>query len=208
MPKSNALSNNCIQCDDEIVLEDLEYNANTTLYIVLTADGITPDLNDLSNHYIRIWYKAFVASLSQTNEQWKNSGVNTKERARRCFEMRHAARIISRDFMSKNVTGKIERKFLEARDYHVYGNKDGPTFDYLKEQKTSNKKQEYKLNGKFINDDEILEQVFQAIINSSIETNEMVNRYVCLDKEITKKSEHLEISDQELDKYLYYRFDR
>lgn len=208
MPLSNIISNNYKEYDKEIILEGLEWDANTALYLALTADNITPDLNNLSNYYIRVWYKAFISSLSQMNERWGNEGLNSQERACRCFEMRHEARIISRDFMSNKITGKIERKFLEARDYYVYGDKDGPTFDYLKKQQFYNIKQEYALKNKTINDDEILEQVFQAIIASSIVTNEVINRYAGLDEKGTKKPEYLVISEQELDEYLYYRFER
>ncbi|MGW4720210.1 hypothetical protein [Nocardia sp. NPDC004260] len=80
-----------------------------------------------SNVEVRRWYKDQVAKIPALDERWSRQGVSVEERARRAAEIRHAARLRARAMMSN----PNEVRALRARDLHVYGNPDGPTFDHL-----------------------------------------------------------------------------
>ncbi len=106
-----------------------------------------------SNSQIRSWYNAFMQEFSSNFND--NHGFSLEEQAYISYKMRHEARMHTRDFMKDN-----ERSILEARDEKTYGNKDGPTFEYL-----INK-----------NKNELdIDNTYRKIISSSTKTNKWVN---------------------------------
>ena len=85
-----------------------------------------------TNCEIRVWYNYQVVAISVLNEKWKADGLDLETRARKAYELRHAARVNAR-FMMQD---KDEVNGLQARDMAKYGNPDGPTFDYLLKKNT------------------------------------------------------------------------
>jgi hypothetical protein len=83
-----------------------------------------------SNKEIRARYVCWVTGIGAMNDEWKAQGLPAQERARKAFQVRHDARIISRAMMAS----EVEVKLLEERDREKYGNPDGPTFEWLVEK--------------------------------------------------------------------------
>lgn len=83
-----------------------------------------------TNAEIRRWYLQRVATIPEFNKQWIEQGVAIQERAERAWNIRHEARLQARSMMSD----PNEVELLRARDFHKYGNPDGPTFSFLVER--------------------------------------------------------------------------
>lgn len=111
-----------------------------------------------TNQEVRLHYNRLVGTIGPANERWKQEGVAVEERARRAYGMRHDARILTRAMMSD--AQEVEE--VRQRDLEVYGNPDGPTFEYLVERQRS----------KGVTGD----AVYEAIIESSQRTNETLNK--------------------------------
>ncbi|MEO1262905.1 MAG: hypothetical protein AAFZ15_29120 [Bacteroidota bacterium] len=85
-----------------------------------------------TNCEIRVWYNYQVVAISVLNKKWIADGLDLETRARKAYELRHAARVNAR-FMMQD---KSEVEGLQTRDMNKYGNPDGPTFDYLLKKNT------------------------------------------------------------------------
>ncbi len=96
----------------------------------------------------RDWYHDRIADFAALDDAWKAQGLPLPERARRAFEMRHNARLGTREQQPK--TTVLE---YEVRDAGKYGDPDGPTFDQLVAKLTAKGK--------------TLDQAYEAIIASS-----------------------------------------
>ncbi len=111
-----------------------------------------------TNDEVREVYLCTVAGIEEADAKLAADGASLEERARAAFTTRHTARITSRAMM----TDPDEVAALEARDLAKYGDKDGPTFDYLVAKGRADGK----------SDDEI----YEDMIRSAQRTNRMVNR--------------------------------
>lgn len=111
-----------------------------------------------TNGEIRQWYNDQVAVIPALDEQWLQRGVSAEERARRAHAIRHDARVKAREFMKD----KSEVADLQKRDQEVYGNPDGPSFDYLVQKNRAKG-----LQG---------EAIYEAIIGSANRTNAKFNQ--------------------------------
>lgn len=118
------------------------------------------DREETSDAEIRSWYNERVATIPAQNQGWIAEGLSAEQRARRAYEIRHQARIEARERMSN----RREVAGLRARDRLKYGDPDGPSFEYLVE-----KNRERGLEG---------DAVYEAIIESAAQTNEVVNELV------------------------------
>jgi hypothetical protein len=116
------------------------------------------------NARIREHYLALVSRIAPANEAWVKEGVPPEERARRAYQMRHDARLTARAMMGD----PAEVADLQARDREKYGNPDGPTFEQLVE---SGKKKGRSGDA-----------LYQAIVESSQRTDNIVNEMFGLDK--------------------------
>src|SRR5258708_35885040 len=86
--------------------------------------------NPQTDVQIRDWYKKQEAAIPALVARLKREGKSAEARARAAFQVRHDARLKSRQFMRE--AGRPEEvALLEGRDLSKYGNKDGPTFEYL-----------------------------------------------------------------------------
>lgn len=110
-----------------------------------------------TNEEIRAHYNVVVGAIAKENERWKQEGLSVEERAKRAYQIRHDARLLSRAMMGSG----IEVQLLERRDREKYGSPDGPTFDWLVE---SAKK-------KGVTGD----AVYEGIVESSQRTDEATN---------------------------------
>jgi hypothetical protein len=81
----------------------------------------------MTNAEIRLWYLERVAGISSLNQQWMEAGYGLETRAQMAWQIRHDARLEARALMPD----PVERELVRARDVAVYGNPDGPTFDFL-----------------------------------------------------------------------------
>ena len=81
----------------------------------------------MTNQEIRRWYNEQVERIEEFNIKWKTEGIVIADRARNAWEIRHNARLMARDMM----LDKEEVAGLRARDLKLYGDPDGPTFEYL-----------------------------------------------------------------------------
>ena len=95
----------------------------------------------------------------------KKAGKSMEECARSAWQLRRDNRLKSRDFM-RNAGSGSDVDLLEARDLKKYGDKNGPSFDYLV-------KKGLEESGKKAADDEI----YQAIVASANRTNKWVNAW-------------------------------
>jgi hypothetical protein len=116
-----------------------------------------PPARSMDNHAVRAWYNAQTGHIPALNEQWQRQGVPAHERARRCHEIRHDARVQARALMADQ-DAVLD---LRARDLKKYGNPDGPTFAYLVA--------DWKSRG-VAGDD-----IYESIIGGSSRTNAEVN---------------------------------
>ena len=112
----------------------------------------------MTNQQVRQWYLIQISKIPVLNEAWVLDGISAERRARRAWRIRHDARLRAREMMEN----PQEVKLLQDRDTKLYGDPDGPTFDYLVE----------KASNLGLNDDKI----YEAIINGSYSTNEEVNK--------------------------------
>jgi hypothetical protein len=111
----------------------------------------------MTNAEVRDWYNAQVATIPTQNQAWLGEGLSAELRARQAYTIRHDARIEARNMMSN----KAEVEQLRARDQVKYGDRDGPTFEYLVD-----KNRDKGLEG---------DAVYEAIIESSARTDEQTN---------------------------------
>ena len=81
-------------------------------------------------------------------------GLSVRERAEKAWSMRHAARAMMTD------PGEVE--LLRRRDLAIYGNPDGPTFEFLVEQGVKTGLAEH--------------AVYEAIIEAAYRTDMGLNR--------------------------------
>ena len=109
-----------------------------------------------TNSEIREWYKNELSLISKSNEKWIAEGLTAEVRARRAWRMRNDARSKARSWMSSAEVG-----LLELRDIFCYGNRRGPTFEYLVKQG-----EKRGLNR---------EQIYEKIIESSSRTNPRID---------------------------------
>ncbi len=112
----------------------------------------------LTNTEIRKLYLERVSQIEELNEKWIKQGLSAKERAEVAWHIRHEARIETRALMSD----PSDVAALRARDIALYGNPDGPTFEFLIREAEENG-----LSG---------DMVFEAIIKGSYKTNIGVNK--------------------------------
>ncbi|MEI7769640.1 MAG: hypothetical protein WCI67_06625 [Chloroflexales bacterium] len=91
------------------------------------ASAPLPPARSMDDTAVRTWYNERTQHIPDLNTRWEASGVPAAERAARCQELRHTARVQARELMQnqEGVAG------LRARDLEKYGNPDGPTFAYL-----------------------------------------------------------------------------
>jgi hypothetical protein len=89
-------------------------------------------------------------------------GISLKERARRAWQFRHDKRLEARSFMRD----KDEVEMLQARDMHLYGTPDGPTFEFLVKRL-----RDAGLKGN---------EVYEAIIQSSERSDPAINKLLGL----------------------------
>ena len=112
----------------------------------------------MTNPEVREWYKQQVDRIPSMNEVWVSEGIGVEERAKRAWLMRHEARLLARQMMED--PRQVEE--LRNRDLEKYGNRDGPSFEYVVRQAT-----ELGLKG---------DKIYAAIIEGSFITNADVNR--------------------------------
>lgn len=110
-----------------------------------------------TNEEIRIFYNELVSAIGPADEQRKREGMPIEERARKAFQARHDARMLSRAMMAS----ALEVQILQKRDQEKYGNPDGPTFEHLVE---SAKKK-----------GTIGDAIYEGIITSAQRTDEATN---------------------------------
>jgi hypothetical protein len=79
----------------------------------------------MSNREIRRLYIDRISQISKRDKEWTRQGLTAEDRARRCWRIRHEARLSARDLMSQQ-----ERTLLENRDFQKYGDKNGPSFEW------------------------------------------------------------------------------
>lgn len=124
---------------------------------VAQADEMKKGGASWTNQEIRVRYNQIVSTIAASNEQWKREGLSAEERARRAYQVRHDARVLSRAMMAS----RVEVELLEKRDQEKYGHPDGPTFDELVE---SAKK-------KGVAGDAIYEQIIESAQRTDAATN-------------------------------------
>ena len=112
----------------------------------------------MTNKQIREWYKEQVDQIPLLNEDWVKKGISPWDRAEKAWKIRHDARLSAREMMED----PIEVELLRNRDMKKYGNREGPTFDYLVE--------------KAIRDGLRGDKICEEIINESSSTNREVDR--------------------------------
>src|SRR5437867_3310735 len=81
------------------------------------------------NAAIRRWYLDQVSEIPALNRQWLAAGLSSRDRAQRAWQLRHTARLQARARMDA-----AEVQLLRARDQALYGDPDGPTFEYFVER--------------------------------------------------------------------------
>lgn len=111
-----------------------------------------------SNRQIRALYLRELSTIPARDAAAKAAGEPIEARARRAYELRRRARIITRAMMSD--PAEVEQ--LRARDLERYGHPDGPTFDGLVESA-----REKGRSG---------DAIYQSIIDSAQRTDRAVNR--------------------------------
>jgi hypothetical protein len=80
-----------------------------------------------TNAEVRAFYVRRVSAIGPAAEQSKREGLPPLERARRAYQMRKDARLLSRAMMRE----PADVDALRARDQAKYGSPDGPTFEWL-----------------------------------------------------------------------------
>ena len=126
--------------------------------IAAVALGRSYQLRSIEAPEIRTAYNVEAgkaAQLAAANEG--ATGVALENATRQVYQIRHNARLGLRGKMSQ----WIDRWVLEARDFLQYGNKDGPTFEFLVD----------KAKGKGL----VGDAIYRYILGSAARTNEAVN---------------------------------
>ncbi len=159
--------------DVGLVIDTLLDKANEA-----AARAEVKSLSNMDMMEIRIWYNGYVSSIDDLNKKWQQEGVDIMERASRCSEIRHSGRVQARDLMLKIEGGKEMRQELEARDLEVYGNKDGPTFEFAISKAKTMIVDELKAIGSTCDEKTLMQQAAQAVIDGSQKTNKNVNEIV------------------------------
>lgn len=103
-----------------------------------------------------------MATIPTLNEVWISEGASARERAERAWQLRHDARLEARSMM----TDSTELELLRRRDKAKFGNRDGPTFDFLVSRLI-----EAGLEG---------DRVYEAIIDQSYRTDAELDRWLGL----------------------------
>ena len=111
-----------------------------------------------TNAEIRQWYMDQVAPIPDLNRQWLAEGLSAGERAAKAWSIRHTARLDARAMMGD----PTEVELLRARDMALYGNVDGPPFEFLVEQGRQEGLEE--------------QAVYEAIFEGAYRTNVGINR--------------------------------
>ncbi|GEM_PF-2385377 len=101
-------------------------SALATKQLKKQAQAVVQEGNDV----IRDDYNFAQEELPEINNLLKAQNVPVEKRARILYHSRHRSRLKARQGMKD----KKLVKDLEERDKEKYGNKDGPTFDYLVEK--------------------------------------------------------------------------
>jgi hypothetical protein len=112
----------------------------------------------MTNKQVRQWYAKQVDKIRLLNESWINDGIGIKQRAINAWQIRHDARLRARHLMAN----PREVELLRNRDLKLYGDPDGPTFEFLVERAIN----------LGLSDDKI----YEAIINDSYKTNPEVDK--------------------------------
>jgi hypothetical protein len=112
----------------------------------------------MKNEEVRRWYKHEVGQIPGLNVEWLAEGVGAQDRALRAWQIRHSARLIARELMEN----PVEVEDLRNRDIKVYGNPEGPSFEFLVE-----KARKLGLSG---------DKIYEAIIDESSATNVDVDK--------------------------------
>lgn len=81
----------------------------------------------MTNSEIRQRYREQIFRITELNAEWIKQGLSVKERAEAAWRHRRAARLAARAMMSD----RREAELLRARDLKIYGNPDGPTYEFL-----------------------------------------------------------------------------
>jgi hypothetical protein len=120
------------------------------------------------NRKIRQAYNARKRVLEQEIKKMKAQGKSPQEIAKRSSEFRHNERMVARKQMKKNGDNHLVKK-LEQRDIKKYdGNKNGPNFKQIQEKKIKELRKE-------LEREPTLDEVYEAIIQSSIKTDFWTN---------------------------------
>lgn len=114
----------------------------------------------MSDSEIRDWYLRKIAAIPDLDVEWVKSGATLEERARRAWKIRHDARLEARSMMKH----PVEVALIRARDRLLYGNPEGPSFEYL--VKAGRR------------DGLTSEQTFRRILEGAQVTNRAVDRVV------------------------------
>lgn len=80
-----------------------------------------------TNIEIRQWYQEQLANIPDLNKQWIKQKISLAERAESAWRIRHEARLRAREMMS-DVKALADAR---RRDEEIYGNPDGPDFEFL-----------------------------------------------------------------------------
>ncbi len=111
-----------------------------------------------TNAEIREWYLEHVGRIPELNKQWLAQGLSARGRAQAAWGIRHEARLAARALMAD----PVEVELLRARDMAIYGDPDGPAFEFLVEVLKEAGFEEQAL--------------YEAIIEGSYRTDAQVNR--------------------------------
>jgi len=121
-------------------------------------DGPNAPNTVMTNMQVRQWYKKQVGEVRALNRAWLRKGIGIKQRAIRAWQIRHDARLRARELMEN----PREVELLRNRDLKIYGDSDGPTFEFLVERAGN-----LGLRG---------DKIYEAIINDSYTTNAEVDK--------------------------------
>ena len=124
----------------------------------------------MDNIVTRYWYHTFIAELGNMHKALERKielkQLSWDEYAKLAFDMRHHARVYTRALMADQMAEAL----LERRDQMKYGNREGPTFEYLLEEQRKMHKTP--------------EESDRAIVYSSIRTNIWANAYIRLSEAV------------------------
>lgn len=154
---------------DAIVAEQCKVCRTITKLIVGKLSK--PPLSS-SNSKIREYYNGFLSYF--LDKGWKGENgleqdtrLSLADKAYIAYNVRHQARLEARQYMNVK-----DRTLVEARDFKTYGNREGPTFEWLVAKKLA------KIKGEV--NQQNLDQLYEEIINSSTKTNRKVNFFVSI----------------------------